>query len=320
MNARIELIYAILMINIGMNGVCPTTYYEFYEETMTGFSQVDESLKDTIKAAVAAGLLGAAPISMYGKDNKIGYDTKKAATGQLPPAENVLPASNNKNKLSAKDVKIGQWDRSKLINIVARTLFMEAREDYKNGGLKAVASVIWNRAGRKPENVVSVCFTKNQFSVWISKKPWENADYKPNSYVSVTPPQVNENSIEKAAWNECVKFATEMADGTFVSNIGKRNMYDRERTEKNKSWFDVMKDKMVVGSQTFGYLETAGKTSVASKKPNIYIVKSGDSLTRIATKNKVSYADLLKKNPKYSKNPNSIKVGDKVILPEKKNG
>lgn len=305
MSIKTTLATVILAINTSMSGVYPTTYYEFYERAMGELSQVDESFKDTVRAAIAAGILGATSFSMYGKNSKT-----------------VSSPKNKTEQVATTETKIGAWDRSKLINIVARTLFMEARQDYKNDGLKAVASVIWNRADRIPANVVSVCFAKGQFSVWATAKPWSNPDYSPSSYVVVTPAEAKNNKIEEAAWNKCVDYATQMADNTFVSNIGNRNMYDRKRTEKNKSWFDIMEDKIVVGSQTFGYLSTAGKTSTSqnSEKSNVYVVARGDNLTSIAKKNNVSYADLLKKNPKFAKNPNSIKIGDKIVLPEKKNG
>ena len=47
------------------------------------------------------------------------------------------------------------------------------------------------------------------------------------------------------------------------------------------------------------------------KKPKTYIVKSGDSLSKIATKNKITVAQLKKLNPKLS---NNLKVGQKVII------
>jgi membrane-bound lytic murein transglycosylase D len=48
-----------------------------------------------------------------------------------------------------------------------------------------------------------------------------------------------------------------------------------------------------------------------SKKSKTYIVKSGDSLSKIATKNKTTVAQLKKLNPKLS---NNLKVGQKVII------
>ena len=46
-----------------------------------------------------------------------------------------------------------------------------------------------------------------------------------------------------------------------------------------------------------------------------YVVKSGDTLSKIATRNGTTLAELLKANPQI-KNPNKIKVGDVVSVPD----
>jgi murein DD-endopeptidase MepM/ murein hydrolase activator NlpD len=46
-----------------------------------------------------------------------------------------------------------------------------------------------------------------------------------------------------------------------------------------------------------------------------YVVKAGDTLSKIATRNGTTLAELLKANPQI-KNPNKIKVGDVVIVPD----
>src|SRR5688572_25547919 len=46
-----------------------------------------------------------------------------------------------------------------------------------------------------------------------------------------------------------------------------------------------------------------------------HTVKSGDTLSKIATRNGLTLAQLLDANPKFKANPNSLKVGDKVEIP-----
>ena len=46
-----------------------------------------------------------------------------------------------------------------------------------------------------------------------------------------------------------------------------------------------------------------------------YVVKAGDTLSKIATRNGITLAQLLQLNPSI-KNPNQIKVGDKINLPD----
>ena len=49
----------------------------------------------------------------------------------------------------------------------------------------------------------------------------------------------------------------------------------------------------------------------------MYTIVSGDSLSRIARKLGVSYADLLAANPHYKANPNNISIGDMLTIPAK---
>ena len=47
----------------------------------------------------------------------------------------------------------------------------------------------------------------------------------------------------------------------------------------------------------------------------VYVVKAGDTLSKIATRNGITLPQLLKLNPTIT-NPNKIKVGDKINLPD----
>lgn len=47
-----------------------------------------------------------------------------------------------------------------------------------------------------------------------------------------------------------------------------------------------------------------------------YTVKSGDTLSKIAKDNGLTLAQLLEANPQFKANPNNIKVGDQVTLPD----
>lgn len=49
-------------------------------------------------------------------------------------------------------------------------------------------------------------------------------------------------------------------------------------------------------------------------------VKSGDTLSKIAKANGITLAQLLDANPRFKANPNSIKVGDVLVLPGEKSG
>jgi spore germination cell wall hydrolase CwlJ-like protein len=85
--------------------------------------------------------------------------------------------------------------------VVALTLFGEAAGE-TIAGKRAVASVIWKRAGGKAESMESVCKAAKQFSCWNGKPP-----KVPNDYPS------------RRAWRHCKEIAAEMVAGTFTPTI-----------------------------------------------------------------------------------------------------
>ena len=105
-------------------------------------------------------------------------------------------------------------------NAVARTIYAEARSEGEVG-MKAVASVIWNRAGGKAENLVKVVSKKKQFSCWNKYDGgWDDRSFKFKIPMSVFIPGKN-----REAWNVCVKLAGDLVSEKFTSTIGNRNIY-----------------------------------------------------------------------------------------------
>lgn len=51
------------------------------------------------------------------------------------------------------------------IDIISQTLYAEARGEGEKG-IRAVASVIWNRSKHNPDNLVKVCLKPKAFSCW----------------------------------------------------------------------------------------------------------------------------------------------------------
>ena len=56
-------------------------------------------------------------------------------------------------------------------------------------------------------------------------------------------------------------------------------------------------------------------TAVPAPTPQTYVIKSGDTLSRIAREFNVSLDALLEANKDRISNPNRIKVGDEIIIP-----
>lgn len=84
--------------------------------------------------------------------------------------------------------------------VIALTIWGEAQGEPLTNKI-AVASVIYNRAGGRPEQMATVCLAPKQFSCWNNGTP--------------KGPQRN-NKIEQRAYAECVGIASAMMSGKFV--------------------------------------------------------------------------------------------------------
>lgn len=82
--------------------------------------------------------------------------------------------------------------------VVADTIYLEARGEGEKG-MRAVASVIYNRAKGKPENYEKVCLKPKQFSCWNLGK------------YTVSP----KKSKDIKAYEICKKIEEEMENGKF---------------------------------------------------------------------------------------------------------
>jgi spore germination cell wall hydrolase CwlJ-like protein len=90
---------------------------------------------------------------------------------------------------------------------VAKTLWAEARGEGSKG-IDAVATVIYNRAGRNPNKVIGVITKPKQF------ESWKNG-----------PPLVKiRNANDKKIWDYCQKIGQEIENGTFKP-LGKYNHF-----------------------------------------------------------------------------------------------
>lgn len=60
---------------------------------------------------------------------------------------------------------------------------------------------------------------------------------------------------------------------------------------------------------------SAEPTAVPAATPNVYVVKTGDTMSKIAKKFGVSLDDLIAANKDTIKNPDKLQVGQEVIIP-----
>lgn len=284
---------------------------------------MEEGIGDTIRLGTLLALL-AVPGIMRAED--ISQNLPKTDT---ITAQTVATAIE---KVDAQQKKTyGGYSAIQASNIVARTLYMEARSEGTNG-MNAVASVIMNRAGKKAENLPGICLAEKQFSCWNDKS---NLDAK--SYTTLIPKGAAKKGKDQDAWKYCQELAGKLMNEKFESTVGNRNSY--HTTGVKPDWDAKMKDKKTIGKHVFGYLpehdgvKKAAKAAAAKKKsvatkpvatksaPSIaktkpYKVKDGDILSRIALRNKTTVNKILDVNPNLKKNPNLLKVGMTINIPQ----
>ena len=197
-----------------------------------------------------------------------------------------------------------------IVNAVARTIYAESKSE-SSKGQHAIASVIWNRAGGKCENLIPVVSKKLQFSCWRKYTGgWKDATYK----FSI-PKDTFSNEDNKKIWDNCVLLATQLVNEEFTSSIGNRNSYmnkEKADPENVSSWGDKL--DLQIGKHHFGYTKNNDgfRGSAQKVQQKVHIVKSGETLGQIAKQYKTTVDALAKKN--NISNPNKISIGQKIVV------
>ena len=214
---------------------------EFYESV----KQVDEGAKDIISIGLLATLL-AVPGILPAKT------AQKAING------------NQKYEMIVKDINnnvrmIGDYTAFQAANIIARTLYAEARNDGEKG-MKAVASVIYNRADGKINDFVNVCkkngYSKKykkivyQFSCWGKMA---NSEWSPKNFKVKIPNSVKGNAKNETLWKVAKQIAADMLAGNFTP-ITNANMYYNDK-KAHPDWGNQLTSVKYIGSHKFGILK-----------------------------------------------------------------
>lgn len=221
---------------------------------------------------------------------------------------------------------IGPMVKTNVVNAVARCLWEEARGKKEGtAGRKAIASVIVNRTGNKPECIIDVIKQPAAFSYTAGYKGgWTDSTYK----WFLPYEDIARNASNKSIWNECNAIALQVVNGTFKSTIGNRNAYlNKDIADKKNvdSWGKKCTYK--VGSHHFGYLRDRDPKYVV---PGTYtswkkmkqrqddstktiVVKAGDTLSKIAKDNNTTLAKLIELNSDL-KDINSLHIGQKIRI------
>lgn len=259
--------------------------------------QMDEGLGKLVSFGILGFVLSASGVvdgATFNKNMAALANTKKMQGTTLTITKSELKDVVEKSK--AAKVMLGNWERDKALNVVARTLYMEARGEGL-AGVDMVMTVIWNRAGGKPSNLADVCLANKQFSCWndISNKT-------PSTYSIEFPAGALTGKKDKDTqmWNECVKVASSAIDGKFIpENLEWNAYYNPNTVKKTPSWDKDLLNTKMVGRHKVGQLAWITKKAygtTVNPTTKTYTVKAGDTLYNIAGKDMKKVAQIKQLN------------------------
>jgi len=155
--------------------------------------------------------------------------------------EDNLSVLKERGELEEWRDKSGSY-RMWAIGIVAETLWREARGEGK-AGIRAVASVVWNRSRERQLRPEKVCLQKAQFSCW-------------NGVAIPLPTDIWKKTGEKThgsgfrIWRYCVGCAERIVDGTFVPTVSANHYYNPRMCRPK--WGKSMRGAVKIGRHRFG--------------------------------------------------------------------
>lgn len=149
----------------------------------------------------------------------------------LPPVKHLKPAKPFKYRDPPIPVIADvQWE---LASMIGYTIWLEARSE-TDQGRRAVATVIWNRAGGNPAKFHKVLAADAQFSCWDNRAPCR--------------PSVAIESLGR--YQICLGIGVEMVLGTFRPLADWNHYYNPRKCRPY--WRRDMEDRRKVGNHVFG--------------------------------------------------------------------
>lgn len=285
----------------------------------------DESVGSMLRMSAIASIMA---IGSFLPANTLAKELSKAqqaAAAQRVKLNKDSPLVKKAVANAAKDnTMVGPMSKTNVVNAVAQVLWKEARGKSEGlAGRNAIASVILNRCGNDPSNIVAVLKQKSAFSCLNNYTGgWTDKTYK----WFVPAKEIAGNTTNRAIWDQCNQIALDLVDKKFKSTIGNRNAYlNKDTADSNavNSWGQKCNYK--VGSHHFGYLKekdpkyvvpgthTSWKKMKSKLAPAYVVVKSGDNLGKIARVNKMTVTQLLALN-KTILDPDKIQIGQKIRI------
>lgn len=316
-NYIVNQILASIKVNMSLKHLQDSEDQEFIKKLEE--TELDEGVSDLVKVSVIAAmmaipnLLPAAPLA---KELSKAKEANKTLTINSQATKKAIANAAKDNKM------IGEMSKTNVVNAVAQVLWKEARGE-ETAGRKAVASVILNRADRNPSNIIAVLKEPSAFTCLKGY----TGGWTDKTYLWYVPAKaIAGNPVNKTIWDECNSIALDLVDKKFKSTIGNKNSYINKETADKKnvdSW--GKKCTLKIGKHHFGYLPehdpkyvvpgsmTTWKQWNKQHKAIVVVVKSGDTLGKIAKNNKTTVEKILALN-KSIKNPDKIVIGQKILV------
>ena len=314
-NYIVNQILASIKVNMSLKHLQDSEDQEFIKKLEE--TELDEGVGDLVKVSVIAAmmaipnLLPAAPLA---KELSKAKEADKTLTINSQATKKAIANAAKDNKM------IGEMSKTNVVNAVAQVLWKEARGE-ESAGRKAVASVILNRADSNPSNIIAVLKEPSAFTCLKGY----TGGWTDKTYLWYVPAKaIAGNPDNKTIWDECNSIALDLVDKKFKSTIGNKNAYINKETADKKnvdSW--GKKCTLKIGKHHFGYLPehdpkyvvpgsmTTWKEWNKQHKAVVVVVKSGDTLGKIAKDNKTTVEKILALN-KSIKNPDKIGIGQKI--------
>lgn len=200
--------------------------------------KIDEGLKDYISAPLIAAIMAIPGI--------LDAETLERYIPRQATRADVVKVLEYKNPIKKE---ISGYSFVQAVDILARTLYMEAANQ-GDDGIKAIMSIIWNRAGGDIENIIPVVFRPSQFSGWNSANPsMKSGPYCPKNYDLWVPKYLMDEKTDRvsqpalAVWNKCKELAAEvLSSEQFSSTIGNCNMIINPKKDR-ADYYEFWKDR-----------------------------------------------------------------------------
>lgn len=113
--------------------------------------------------------------------------------------------------------------------VLVLTLLWEAGGEGPDG-IRAAASVIWNRAHGDPQKLTAVCLAEKQFSCW------NNRSHDAYSVGMAYAMETHHHIPNKQALDVCVWVAKDMLAGTFRPTIRATHYFNPRLLKRPPSW------------------------------------------------------------------------------------